>query len=84
MKNEYEIIKKEVTGRLILVTYRMEDEILNRTSHGYSMEEVYSNINKIITHKKNWLNRENWVVTTKKHSNSGRYFVNNRGVSVEE
>jgi hypothetical protein len=84
MKNEYEIIKKEVTGRLILVTYRMEDEILNRTSHGYSMEEVYSNINKIITHKKNWLNRENWVVTTKKHSNSGRYFVNNRGVMVEE
>jgi hypothetical protein len=84
MKNEYKIIKKEVTGRLILVTYRMEDEILNRTSHGYSMEEVYSNINKIITHKKNWLNRENWVVTTKKHSNSGRYFVNNRGVSVEE
>jgi hypothetical protein len=84
MKNEYEIIKKEVTGRLILVTYRMEDEILNRTSHGYSMEEVYSNINKIISHKKNWLNRENWVVTTKKHSNSGRYFVNNRGVSVEE
>jgi len=84
MKNEYEIIKKEVTGRLILVAYRMEGEILNRTSHGYSMEEVYSNINKIITHKKNWLNRENWVVTTKKHSNSGRYFVNNRGVSVEE
>ena len=84
MKNEYEIIKKEVTGRLILVTYRMEDEILNRTSHGYSMEEVYSNINKIISHKKNWLNRENWVVTTKKHSNSGRYFVNNRGVIVEE
>jgi hypothetical protein len=84
MKNEYKIIKKEVTGRLILVTYRMEDEILNRTSHGYSMEEVYSNINKIISHKKNWLNRENWVVTTKKHSNSGRYFVNNRGVSVEE
>jgi hypothetical protein len=84
MKNEYEIIKKEVTGRLILVTYRMEDEILNRTSHGYSMEEVYSNINKIISHKKNWLNRENWVVTTKKHSNSGRYFVNNRGVMVEE
>ena len=84
MKKEYEIIKKEVTGRLILVTYRMEDEILNRTSHGYSMEEVYSNINKIITHKKNWLNRENWVVTTKKHSNSGRYFVNNRGVMVEE
>jgi hypothetical protein len=84
MKNEYEIIKKEVTGRLILVTYRMEDEILNRTSHGYSMEEVYSKINKIISHKKNWLNRENWVVTTKKHSNSGRYFVNNRGVSVEE
>ena len=84
MKNEYEIIKKEVTGRLILVTYRMEDEILNRTSHGYSMEEVYSNINKIISHKKNWLNRANWVVTTKKHSNSGRYFVNNRGVMVEE
>jgi hypothetical protein len=48
------------------------------------MEEVYSNINKIISHKKNWLNRENWVVTTKKHSNSGRYFVNNRGVMVEE
>ena len=84
MKNEYEIIKKEVTGRLILVTYRMEGEILNRTSHGYSMEEVYSNINKIITHKKNWLNRENWVVVTKKYSNSGKYFVNNRGVSVEE
>ena len=84
MKNGYELLSKRNNGNLILVTYRMEDEILNRTSHGYSMEEVYSNINKIITHKKNWLNRENWVVTTKKHSNSGRYFVNNRGVMVEE
>jgi hypothetical protein len=48
------------------------------------MEEVDKNIQQIISHKKNYFNRENWVVTTKKHSNSGRYFVNNRGVSVEE
>jgi hypothetical protein len=48
------------------------------------MEEVDKNIQQIISHKKNYFNKENWVVTTKKHSNSGRYFVNNRGVMVEE
>jgi len=84
MKNEYEIIKKEVTGRLILVTYRVEGEILDRVSHGYSMEEVEKNINEIITHKKNYFNNFNPMLATKKYSNSGRYFVNNRGVSVEE
>lgn len=84
MKNEHEIIAKETTGRLIQVTYRIEGEILNRTSFGYSMNEVEKNINEIINHKKNYLNKNNWTVTTKKHSNSGRYFVNNRGVMVEE
>lgn len=84
MKNEYEIIATETTGRLIQVTYRVKGEILNRTTFGYSKNEVEKNINEIITHLKNYLNRENWIVTTKKHSNSGRYFVNNRGVSVEE
>lgn len=84
MKNGYELLSKRNNGNLILVTYRMEGEILVRHSHGYSMEEVDKNIQQIISHKKNYFNRENWVVTTKKHSNSGRYFVNNRGVMVEE
>ena len=84
MKNEYEIIAKETTGRLIQVTYRIEGEILNRTSFGYSMNEVIKNINEIITHKKNYLNRENWTVVTKKYSNSGRSYINKRGVMVEE
>jgi hypothetical protein len=84
MESGYELISKRNNGNLILVTYRMEGETLVRHSHGYSMEEVHKNIQQIISHKKNYLNRENWVVTTKKHSNSGRYFVNNRGVSVEE
>ena len=84
MRNEYEIIKKEVTGRLILVTYRIEGEVLNSVSHGYSMEEVEKNIKQIITHKKNYFNNFNPMLDTKKYSNSGRYFVNNRGVSVEE
>jgi hypothetical protein len=84
MKNGYELLSKRNNGNLILVTYRMEGETLVRHSHGYSMEEVDKNIQQIISHKKNYLNRENWVVTTKKHSNSGRYFVNNRGVMVEE
>jgi hypothetical protein len=84
MESGYELISKRNNGNLILVTYRMEGETLVRHSHGYSMEEVHKNIQQIISHKKNYLNRENWVVTTKKHSNSGRYFVNNRGVMVEE
>lgn len=84
MKNGYELLSKRNNGNLILVTYRMEGETLVRHSHGYSMEEVDKNIQQIISHKRNYLNRENWVVTTKKHSNSGRYFVNNRGVMVEE
>ena len=84
MKNEYEIIATETTGRLIQVTYRIEGEILNRTAFGYSKNEVEKNINEIINHKKNYLNKNNWTVTTKKYSNSGRYFVNNRGVMVEE
>ena len=84
MKNGYELLSKRNNGNLILVTYRMEGETLVRHSHGYSMEEVDKNIQQIISHKKNYFNRENWVVVTKKHSNSGRYFVNNRGVMVEE
>ena len=84
MKNEYEIIAKETTGRLIQVTYRIEGEILNRTAFGYSMNEVEKNINAIITHLKNYLNKNNWTVTTKKYSNSGRSYINNRGVMVEE
>ena len=48
------------------------------------MEEVEKNIKQIITHKKNYFNNFNPMLDTKKYSNSGRYFVNNRGVSVEE
>ena len=84
MKNEYEIIKKEVTGRLILVTYRVEGEILDGVSHGYSMIEVDNNIKKSLRTRKNYFNNFNPMIDTKKYSNSGRYFVNNRGVSVEE
>ena len=47
------------------------------------MEEVTEAIQEIIDNK-NGIHVVNNIVPSVKYSNSGRYFVNNRGVSVEE
>ena len=47
------------------------------------MEEVNKAIQEIIDNK-NGIRVVNNIVPNVKYSNSGRYFVNNRGVMVEE
>jgi hypothetical protein len=47
------------------------------------MEEVTKAIQEIINNK-NGIRVVNNIVPNVKYSNSGKYFVNNRGVSVEE
>jgi hypothetical protein len=47
------------------------------------MEEITKSIQEIINYK-NGIRVVNNIVPSVKYSNSGRYFVNNRGVSVEE
>lgn len=48
------------------------------------MEEVNKAIQEIIDYKNGVRVVVNNIVPSVKYSNSGRYFVNNRGVSVEE
>ena len=47
------------------------------------MEEITKAIQELIDYK-NGIRVVNNIVPSVKYSNSGRYFVNNRGVSVEE
>ena len=47
------------------------------------MEEITKAIQEIINYK-NGVRVVNDIVPSVKYSNSGRYFVNNRGVMVEE
>ena len=47
------------------------------------MEEITKAIQEIINYK-NGVRVVNDIVPSVKYSNSGRYFVNNRGMSVEE
>lgn len=83
MKNEVTILKTEKLLGLFVVTYRLEGENFNRVSNRRTMEEVNKAIQEIIDNKN--INRVvNYVFPSVKYSNSGRYFVNNRGVSVEE
>ena len=77
------ILKTEKILGLFVVTYRLEGENFNRVSNRQTMEEVNKTIQELINYK-NGIRVVNNIVPSVKYSNSGRYFVNNRGVSVEE
>lgn len=83
MKNEVTILKTEKILGLFVVTYRLEGENFNRVSNRRTMEEVNKAIQETINNK-NGIRVVNNIVPSVKYSNSGKYFVNNRGVSVEE
>ena len=83
MKNEVTILKTEKILGLFVVTYRLEGENFNRVSNRRTMEEITKAIQELIDYK-NGIGVVNNIVPSVKYSNSGRYFVNNRGVSVEE
>jgi hypothetical protein len=84
MKNEVTILKTEKLLGLFVVTYRLEGENFNRVSNRRTMEEVNKAIQELIDYKNGVRVVVNNIVPSVKYSNSGRYFVNNRGVSVEE
>ena len=84
MKNEVTILKTEKLLGLFVVTYRLEGENFNRVSNRRTMEEVNKAIQELIDYKNGVRVVVNNIVSSVKYSNSGRYFVNNRGVSVEE
>jgi hypothetical protein len=84
MKNEVTILKIENLLGLFVVTYRLEGENFNRVSNRRTMEEVNKAIQEIIDYKNGVRVIVDYVFPSVKYSNSGRYFVNNRGVSVEE
>ena len=84
MKNEVTILKTEKILGLFVVTYRLEGENFNRVSNRRTMEEVNKAIQELIDYKNGVRVVVNNIVPSVKYSNSGRYFVNNRGVSVEE
>jgi hypothetical protein len=83
MENEMTILKTEKILGLFVVTYRLEGENFNRVSNRRTMEEITKAIQELINNK-NGIRVVNNIVPSVKYSNSGRYFVNNRGVSVEE
>jgi hypothetical protein len=83
MKNEVTIVKVQKLLGLFVVTYRLQGEDFNRVSNRQTMEEVNKTIQELINYK-NGIRVVNNIVPCVKYSNSGRYFVNNRGVSVEE
>ena len=68
---------------MFVVTYRLNGENFNRVANRQTMEEITKAIQEIINYK-NGIRVVNNIVPSVKYSNSGRYFVNNRGVSVEE
>ena len=78
------ILKTEKLLGLFVVTYRLEGENFNRVSNRRTMEEVNKAIQEIIDYKNGVRVVVNNIVPNVKYSNSGKYFVNNRGVSVEE
>jgi nitrogen regulatory protein PII-like uncharacterized protein len=84
MKNEVTILKTEKILGLFVVTYRLEGENFNRVSNRRTMEEIIKAIQELIDYKNGVRVVVNNIVPSVKYSNSGRYFVNNRGVSVEE
>ena len=83
MKNEVTIVRVQKLLGLFVVTYRLQGEDFNRVSNRRTMEEVNKAIQEIIDNKE--VNRfVNYKYPNVKYSNSGRYFVNKNGVSVEE
>ena len=78
------ILKTEKLLGLFVVTYRLQGENFNRVSNRRTMEEVNKAIQEIIDYKNGVRVVVNNIVPNVKYSNSGKYFVNNRGVSVEE
>ena len=83
MKNEVTIVRVQKLLGLFVVTYRLQGEDFNRVSNRRTMEEITKAIQELIDYK-NGIRVVNNIVPSVKYSNSGRYFVNNRGVSVEE
>ena len=83
MKNEVTIVRVQELLGLFVVTYRLQGEDFNRVSNRRTMEETNKAIQELIDYK-NGVRVVNNIVPNVKYSNSGRYFVNNRGVSVEE
>ena len=77
------IVRVQKLLGLFVVTYRLQGEDFNRVSNRQTMEEVNKTIQEIINYK-NGIRVVNNIVPSVKYSNSGRYFVNNRGVSIEE
>ena len=84
MENEVTILKTEKLLGLFVVTYRLQGENFNRVSNRRTMEEVNKAIQELIDYKNGVRVVVNNIVPSVKYSNSGKYFVNNRGVSVEE
>ena len=83
MKNEVTIVRVQKLLGLFVVTYRLQGEDFNRVSNRRTMEETNKAIQELIDYK-NGVRVVNKIVPSVKYSTSGRYFVNNRGVSVEE
>ena len=83
MKNEVTIVRVQELLGLFVVTYRLQGEDFNQVSNRRTMEETNKAIQELIDYK-NGVRVVNNIVPNVKYSNSGKYFVNNRGVSVEE
>ena len=84
MKNEVTIVRVQELLGLFVVTYRLQGEDFNRVSNRRTMEETNKAIQELINYKNGVRVVVNNIVPNVKYSNSGKYFVNNRGVSVEE
>jgi hypothetical protein len=84
MKNEVTIVRVQELLGLFVVTYRLQGEDFNRVSNRRTMEETNKAIQELIDYKNGVRVVVNNIAPNVKYSNSGRYFVNNRGVSVEE
>ena len=83
MKNEVTILKTEKLLGLFVVTYQLKGENFTRVSNRRTMEEVNKAIQEIIDYK-NGVYVVNNIVPSIKYSNSGRSYINKRGVMVEE
>ena len=83
MKNEVTILKTEKLLGLFVVTYQLKGENFTRVSNRRTMQEINKAIQEIIDYK-NGIVTANNVVPTVKYSNSGRSYINKRGVMVEE
>ena len=84
MKNEVTIVRVQELLGLFVVTYRLQGEDFNRVSNRRTMEETNKAIQELIDYKNGVRVVVNNIVPNVKYSNSGKYFVNNRGVMVEE